>query len=191
MKQITTTSEKLTKKNIINRGSDVRGGVSLTIADLVAGSVVPEGTPLTKPASGLRTVCKQAVVLTGSTTTVINVEELTHQFKVGNFIGTKLLGKAYAITGIVNAAGVDAITVGTAIDAPVTGEFIMEMVAQAATNTSALKNTANTITKSGFEVSSDSLVFQAADAFVRADILSGVLAPEYLATLPGVIEIEY
>jgi len=124
MQQITTKSEKLTKKHIIARISDVPGGVSLVMSTLVAGSVVAQATPLSAPASGKRTVSKQAIILAGSSTTAIKVEELTHQFKVGDFIGVKTAGKAYAITSIANASRVDTLTVGTAIDAVTTWAFI-------------------------------------------------------------------
>jgi len=59
MQQITSASEKLTKKNIINRVSDIPGGISLTIADLVVVSVEQEGPPLTAPSGGKRTVCSR------------------------------------------------------------------------------------------------------------------------------------
>lgn len=190
MIQIVKTSEKLTKKNIINRISDIPGGVSLTLADLVVGSVVLEGTPLSAPSSGKRTVCKQAIILAGSTTTAIKVEELTHNFKVGDFIGTKVGGKAYAITGITNSAGVDTLAVGTAIDTPVAGGFIYEMAAEAATNTSALKNAADVILKTAFQVPASTQVIWIADAYVRADVLEGCIGSEYLATL-DVNEIKY
>lgn len=132
MQQITKTSDALTKKVIVNRISDVPGGVSLTVADLAAGAVVLEGTPLSAPSSGKRTICKQAKILATSTTTAIKVEAGIHNFKVGDFIGTAPGGKAYSITEITTASGVDTLTVGTAIDTPVTGAFIYAMTAEAA-----------------------------------------------------------
>ena len=190
MRQITSASEKITKKNIINRISDIPGGISILLATLVVGRVVQEATPLTAPASGKRTVCKQAKILAGSTTTAIKVEELTHHFKVGEFIGTKLLGKAYAITSIDNAAGVDTLNVGTAIDTPTTGDFIYEMAAEAASNTSALENTPEVIVKSPFEVPSLAQVIWMGDALMRADVAEASIGSVYRATL-DVNEIKY
>jgi hypothetical protein len=191
MKQIISASEKLTKKNIINRISDVPGGVSLLLSTLVVGSIVAEGTPLSVPVDGKRTVCKQAIILAGSSTTAVKVEAGTHHFKVGDFIGTKSNGKAYAITSITTASGVDTLNVGTAIDAVVTGAFIYQMAGVAALNTSVLLNAANVILKEGFEVPSESQVLFIADAFVKADIHNNVIGSEYLATLKGVDVIQY
>lgn len=117
MKQITTQTDILSKKNVINRIADVPGGVSLVLSTLVGGRALAEATPLSAPSNGKRTVCKQAKVETGSTNTAFPVIEGTHHFKVGDVICTKIGGKAAAITGIVNAGGVDTITVGAAIDA--------------------------------------------------------------------------
>ncbi len=191
MQQIVSTSTALTKKNIINRIADVPGGVSLATSNLVAGKIVEEAAPLTKPATGVRTVCKQAIVLAGSTTTAIKVASDTNMFKVGNFAGTKVLGKAYAITGIATASGIDTITVGTAIDTPVTGGFIYEMDAEAASNSSALENEPAVIMKDGFVVPSATQVILIRDAYTRADVHAGRIGSAYLATLPGVIEINY
>ena len=191
MQQITKASELLVKKNVINRVTDVPGGCSIAVSNLVAGSYVEEGTPLTAPATGVRIVCKQAKVLANPTATVVQVAEKSHNFKVGDFIGTKLLGKAYAITTITNASGIDTLTVGTAIDTPTIGDFIYEMEAESASNTSALKNTPEVIVKSPFEVPSTTTLILQKDALVRADIHAGVVGSVYLATLPGVIEITY
>jgi len=190
MIQIQKTSDTLTKKNIVNRVSYIPGGVSLALTNLVAGNVVPEGTPLTAPSSGLRTICKQAVVLTGSTTTAIQIEEGTHQFKVGDFIGVKTGGKAYAITDISNASGIDTLTVGTAIGTPVVGGFIYEMAAEAAATTSALKNTADVILETAFIAPSVTNIIFMNDALLRADVLQNVIGSEYLATL-DVKEVKY
>lgn len=183
MIQITKTSDVLVKKNIINRITDIPGGVSILLSTLVAGSYVLEGTPLSAPSSGKRTVCKQAVILTGSSTTAIKVAELTHNFKVGDFIGTKTAGKAYAITSITNASGVDTLNVGTAIDTPSTGGFIYEMAAEAASNTSALKNVADVILKEAFQVPATTQVIFIADAYLRADVVENCIGSEYLATM--------
>ncbi len=191
MQQIQTTSDKITKKNIINRISDVPGGVSMTLADLVAGQVVQEAVPLSAPASGKRTVCKQAKLLAGSTTTVFVVDSQLHNFKVGEYLMQAVGGLAYAITDITdNGDGTSAITVGTALESGTAGVFIYQSSATGAT-AGALSNTAKVILKSGFEVPSVAQVIWMKDAQVRADVYAGVIGPLYLATLPGVIEINY
>ncbi len=171
MQQIVSNSDKLTRKNIINRISDIPGGVSLTLADLVVGEVVPEGTPLSAASSGKRTVCKQAKLLAGSTTTVFVVESDTHNFKVGEYLMQQTGGNAYAITGIVdNGDGTDDITVGTALEAATAGIFIYQSSATGAA-AGALSNEAEVILKSAFEVPSASQVIWIKDAYVRADVL--------------------
>lgn len=191
MQQIQTNSDKLTKKNVINRVSDVPGGVSLTIADLVAGQVVEEATPLTAPSSGKRTVCKQAKLLTGSTVTVFVVDSELHNFKVGEYLMQEVGGAAYAITGIVdNGDGTSSITVGTALEAATAGIFIYKSSATGA-SAGALNDVPEVITKDAFEVPSASQVIFMHDAYVRADVYADVIAPLYLATLPGIIEINY
>ena len=190
MDQITSTSDKLTKKNIINRINDVPGGVSLAMSTLVAGNVVQEGTPLSAPASGVRSICKQAKILAGSTTTAFKVETGTHNFKVGDFIGRITGGLAYAITGVTVGASEDTIEVGTALESATVGEFIYEMAAESSTTTSALKNEADVILKEAFQVPTATQVIYMADAFVRADVHAGVIGPLYLASL-DVKEIKY
>lgn len=129
MEAITTTSDVSTKINIINieKARDIPGGASIELSSLIDANVIQQATPLSAPTTGVRKVCKQGVVLTGSTTTVINVTVGDHNFKVGDFIGTKVGGLAYAITDITATATVDAITVGTAIDTPATGAYIYQM----------------------------------------------------------------
>lgn len=191
MQQIVKTSTGTLAKNILNRISDVPGGVSLVMSTLVAGNIVPEATPLSAPSSGLRKICKQAVILATSTTTAIKVTEGTHHFKVGDFIGVKTAGKAYAITSITNSNGVDTLNVGTAIDTPTTGDFVYEMAAEAASNTSALMNEADVILKEGFTVPSTAQVIFIADAFIKADVVENCIGSEYLATLSGINVIKY
>lgn len=191
MRQIVSTSDKITKKNVINRISDVPGGVSLTLADLVAGQVVEEATPLTAPSSGKRTVCKSAKLLTGSTTTVFVVDSQLHNFKVGEYLMQAVGGAAYAITTIVdNGDGTSDITVGTALEAATAGIFIYKSSATGAA-AGALNDVPEVIMKDAFEVPSDAQVIWIRDAYVRADVYADVIGPLYLATLPGVIEINY
>ena len=189
MQQITKTSDKLTSKVIVNRISDVPGGVSLNLSTLVAGSVVMEGTPLTAPTDGKRTVCKQAKALADTTVDAVKVTEKEHNFKVGDIIGTKLSGKAYAIDSIDNANGIDTLNVGTSIDLAAEGDFIYEMNEETA-DSSALKNTADVILKEAFEVPSATQVIWIKDAFVRADVKEKYIGSLYLATL-DVNEIKY
>lgn len=191
MQQIQSNSDKLTKKNIINRISDVPGGISLVLTNLVAGQVVEEGTPLTAPASGKRTVCKQAKLLTGSTTTILNVDSALHNFKVGDHVMQQVGGVGATISDITdNGDGTTSITVGTALESAAAGTFIYQSSAAGAT-AGALSNIAEVILKDAFEVPVNAQVIYMKDAFVRADVYANVIGPLYLADLSGVLEINY
>jgi hypothetical protein len=198
MRQITKTQDALTKKNIINRISDVPGGISIVLSTLVAGNIVLEGTPLAAPVDGKREICKQAKLLAGSTTTVFRVESGTHHFKVGENAMQVVGGAAYAITLITVAAGVDGngvtydeITVGTALESGAAGTFIYQSSAAGAA-AGALTNEADTILKEAFEApaATEIYVIYMADAFVRADVVEATIGALYLATL-NVSEVKY
>lgn len=172
--------------------AQVKGGVSLNVANLIAGAIVIEGTPLTAPTDGKRTICKQAKILSGSTTTAIKVESTFNHFKVGDVIGAKTAGKAYAISSITTANGISTLNVGTAIDAVTEGAHIYEMAAEAASNTSALKNAPDTILESAFVAPVESTTaWLMADACTRADVKEGFIGTEYLALLSQVKVVKY
>lgn len=188
MQQITKSSEVLTKKNIINRISDIPGGVSLALSTLVAGNYVLEATPLAAPVDGKRKVCKQAAILDGSTTTVFRVESKMHNFKVGDILMQEDGGAAYAITAISVAAGevdgktYDTLTVGTALESGAEGTFIYESSAAGAA-AGALENEADVIIKEAFQVPSTDQVIYMADAQLRADVVENCIGALYLADL--------
>lgn len=142
MRQITSNAEKLTKKNVINRISDIPGGVSLVLSTLVAGNIIMEATPLSAPTDGKRSVCKQSKILTGSTVDDIIVDTQDNQFKLGDIIGTNVGGLASAIDEVTdNGDGTTTLGVASSIDTPVVGDFIYEM-AEAATALDASLNIA-------------------------------------------------
>lgn len=115
---------------ISNKGkvADAPMGVSVSTAELVNGSVLLDCSVLAEPSSGICKVQKFAKAETGSTTTSIKVKTAGNQFKVGDIIGSKTGGKAYAITEITSdsGTGLDTMTVGTAIDDP-TGGYVYQM----------------------------------------------------------------
>ena len=199
MQQIQTSSSVQTPKNIKHRISDVQGGVSLTVADLVAGNIVEEATPLTAPASGKRTVCKQAKLLSGSTTTVMRVKSGTHHFKTGDIIFQVVGGAAYACTvalevGEVGGVTYDTITVGTALESGAEGTWIYQSSVSAGEGaaTGALENTADAILAVAFEApTAANTVYYLTRALLRADVVQDCIGTLYLASLKGVIEIKY
>jgi len=192
MEAIKVTSDVSTAINILNieRARDIPGGASVQLSDLINGNIIEQATPLTAPATGVRSVCKEAVALAGTTTTVIKVTTGKHNFLVGDFLGSKTGGKAYAITGIVSASGIDSITVGTAIDLAATGAHVYEMAAEAATNTSVLANTPVCISGKAFQVDQTKII-EAIPAYVGASVVADVIGSENLSLLKNIDEISY
>lgn len=189
MQSITVTGDVSVKKNILNRmrTRDIPAGVSVTLADLVDGNIIEEATPLTADSSGNRTVCKQAKILAGSTTTAVKLTTGEHNFIVGSIVGVKTLGKAQTVTDVDSTDGIDTLTIDVAIDTPVTGQFLYEMAAVAATNTSALLNTPKCITGKAFKVD-QTKIMEAIPAFVDASVVSGVIGDEYLNLLKNITD---
>lgn len=192
MKEITTTQDVSTPINIINieRSRDIPGGCSVELASLINGNVIQQGTPIAAPSSGVRKVCKQAVCLAGSSTTVKKVTTGAHNFKQGDFLCTKEGGLAYAITTITTSNGVDDITVGTAIEATAAGDFIYEAAAQSALNTSAFKNIPVAILAAAFTIDNTKIV-EAMPAIVEGSVKAGVIGGLYLAYLKNIDAITY
>lgn len=192
MEAIKVTSDVSAKINILNieRARDIPGGASVLLSTLIDGNVIEQATPLSTPATGVRSVCKQAKVLTGSTTTVKKVTTGEHNFKVGDFLCTVEGGIAYAITTITTTSGVDDITVGTAIEATAAGDYIYEAAAESAVNTSAFKNIPVCVLGKAFEVDQTKLM-EAVPAYVSASLVSDVIGPEYLAYMKNVDEVSY
>jgi len=194
MQQISTSTDAKARKNVIHRISDIPGGIAIDLSTLVVGSIVPEASPLSAPSSGIRKLCKQAIILATSTTTAIKVESGTHHFKVDDIVTLAVGGKAYAITAIATASGVDTLTIGTAIDTPTEGAFIYESSVSAGegADTGALENTADCILKEAFVAPTPAnVVVQPDDGLLHAVVVEGSIAPLYLAQLKGVVEAKY
>lgn len=194
MQQITSSSDRLTKKNIQNRqlAQMIPGGVSMDLSTLAAGVVVHEGNPLSAPSSGLRKVCKQAKILTGSTTTVFVVDTNSNPFAVGEYLGRQTGGLAYAITDITdNGDGTTDITVGTALEDATVGGFLYEMAAESSGTSSALKNTPDCILAYAFEAPSVSQVIFKQDGILIGTVIEGTIGSEYLDLLKGIVESKY
>lgn len=191
MQQITKSETALTKKNILNRISDVPGGVSIQTSNLIAGNVVEEAFAVTPPTSGVRKIAKAIQILTGSTTTVFKVNKATNHFKVGDIICQSAGTAAYAITTSVdNGDGTVSLTVGTALPSATAGTWIYESTGIAGARTGAIV-VVDSIIKSGFTVPTTTQVILIKDVFVRADVVGGCIAPLYLSQLKGILEIKY
>lgn len=193
MQEIKVTSDVSTRINIVNieRARDIPAGASIELASLVNGSVVEQANPLSAPSNGVRKVCKQAKILTGSTTTVFKVETMYNQFKVGEFVGRIVGGLAYAITDITdNGDGTTDITVETALEDATVGQHIYQMAAESGTTTSALLNTPVCILGKSFQVD-QTKVMEDRPAYIAASVIEGSIGSVYLSELKNIDSVSY
>lgn len=171
---------------ISNKGkvADSPMGMSVSGAELVNGSVLLDGSVVAVPAAGIAKLQKSVKCLTGTTTTSIVCLTAGNQFKVGDIVGSKVLGKAYDIESITTdaATGKDTMVISTAIDAPLSnGDFIYLMTAEAATDTSALKYTPYGIT--GTNTLVDNTTNLNVDVWVIAAVKEGTIGQVLLDAL--------
>lgn len=129
-----------TPKVFVHKTADIRGGVSVNVTEL-GSDYLQEGTVLSAPQDGICHVVKVAQVTAqvAESGKTISVKK-GGQFKVGDFILTKVGDKASKITAV-DGSGKDAdkITIDTAIGAIAIGGFIVEAKAASTTTTSELK----------------------------------------------------
>ncbi len=195
MRQIQTYEDVLTRKNIINKDKawDIPGGVSLRTSNLVAGNYLPEGTPISAPSSGLRYVCKQAVVEKGSTAKSFKVKQGSHHFKAGDLVTLgNTNGTAWHIASVsAPSGGIEKINLSTAIGFPGTSQSFFIYEASTAGTGAALKRTPDAILKYPIEVPKDQMVIFGADAYTRADVVEGAIGDKYLEHLKFINVVKY
>lgn len=184
---ITSNVATKVEKNIKTVIADIPAGISLDTSTLVQDSIVIEGNPISAPADGLRKICKQAEILSGSTTTAVKTPTDKNQFKVGDVIGTGG-GKSYTITGSTASNGVTTLGTATAIDTVTAGQFIYEYTADASSG-AVLKNSPVAILRDAFKVNSD--VFVQNGGVTHANVMSGKIGSVYVGLLKGIVEISY
>ena len=137
MKQIQTYEDVLSRKNIINkdRAWDIPGGVSIKPDNLIKGRFLPEGTMAPPNASGYRRVCKQALVLEGSSAQLLIVDKKFNHFKEGDIVmkskGTS--NKAYKIASVLATAGDKEVLKVSTVIATVTKSTKPFLICEAAT----------------------------------------------------------
>lgn len=122
--------ETRVNKVFMHKLADIRGGVSIKTSEL-GGNYVPEGAIISVPDSGICHLVKCAKLTekySGDTTLHVSKNSC---FKVGDFVMTKVAGKANAITAIdYSNKDYDVITLDNAIDTAKQNEFIMEAKAK-------------------------------------------------------------
>lgn len=203
MKQIQTYEDVLSRKNIINkdRAWDIPGGVSIKPDNLIKGRFLPEGTPVAPPnASGYRRVCKQALVLEGSSAQLLIVDKKFNHFKEGDIVmkskGTS--NKAYKIASVLATAGDKEVLKVSTVIATVTKSTKPFLICEAATvrvgaatTEIKTKSTPDCITKFGMEVPNADLVMLPVGVYTRADVLENTIADPYLDQLKHINVIKY
>lgn len=176
-----------TPRVFMHKVADIRGGVSVKTSEL-GGDYLPEGAVLTAPDNGICHVVKTAQVVEAveDSGTAIKVSK-NNNFKVGDFVMTKVGGLAYAITAIDRSSSkdYDTITVGTTLGAIDKGAFIAEASAESESTTSALKYTPFSVVGTGRPiVEGDNLD---TDAWVIG-VTYGNKLPDFVASqLTGII----
>lgn len=124
--------DDLTPRVFLHKVADVRGGVSVAASEL-GGNYLREGALLSAPVDGITHVVKTAKIAAevGAEDKTIKVDKF-HNFKVGDIIMPDGGSVAHAITAIDESnKKYDIITVGTALGAIATGNYIIEAAAEA------------------------------------------------------------
>ncbi len=139
-----------TPRVFMHKTADIRGGVSVNVTEL-GSDFLQEGAVLSAPKDGICHVVKVAQVTAqvAESDKTITVKK-GGQFKVGDFILTKLGNKASKITAIDNSGkDNDKITIDAALGAIAIGDFIVEAKAASTTTTSELKYAPFSLTGTG------------------------------------------
>lgn len=127
-----------TPRVFMHKTADIRGGVSVNVTEL-GSDFLQEGAVLSAPKDGICHVVKVAQVTAqvAESDTTITVKK-GGQFKVGDYILTKVGNKASKITAIDDSAkDIDKITIDAALGTIAIGDFVVE--AKAASTKSELK----------------------------------------------------
>lgn len=139
-----------TPRVFMHKTADIRGGVSVNVTEL-GSDFLQEGAVLSAPKDGICHVVKvsQVTAQVAESDKTITVKK-GGQFKVGDFILTKIGDKASKITAIDNSGkDNDKITIDAALGAIAIGDFIVEAKAASTTTTSELKYAPFSLTGTG------------------------------------------
>lgn len=176
--QFTKTTETPGKSPFISNLETLPGGVTVAIADLVE-TTVKAGTPIgLDSGTGLYHVVKTAEAQDAATSSATDYKVLKgHNFKVGNFLTSALLKKAFAITSITTTeTDYDTLTLGTTLGVAIAeGDVLIEATAQATGNTSAYKYTPVGLVGSDFDVVSGAN--HLTDCVVRGSVIESMIVP--------------
>ena len=116
--------------------ADVPNGVTVSVADLIPGVPLREGSVIAPDEAGFYHLVKTAEVVEAATATATDYKVAKgHHFKVGDFVMFKTGAKSYAITAIdTTPATFDTITVGTTLGAAIpVGGTLTQAKAESAT----------------------------------------------------------
>jgi len=173
-----------TPRVLMHKIADIRGGVSVAIADLGA-DFLPEGSVVSAPVNGICHVVKIAEVVAAAAAadTTVKVKK-GHQLKVGDVVMATEGGTAVAITAIDKTAkDSDTITLGSAVGAIAVGGFLSQ--AAAAASKGALKYTPFAVVGTGKPVVSGQNIDT--DAWVIGVTKSNALPDFVYSKLKGIV----
>ena len=178
-----------TKRVIMHRIADIRGGVSVMITEINNRDFLPEGTVISAPDTNAKChVVKYAKLTANATNSATELKVAKgHEFKVGDYVMAATGAKAYAISAIdTSNASYDTITVGTTLGVAIAeGAYIFQAAAESASNTSAFKYIPAAITGTGVHVEAGDNVI--VDAWVMAVTKGHALPAAIASLLKGII----
>jgi len=176
-----TQTQTTTSGNIpvfVNKLEVFTGGFSLVNTGLVAGDIIPAGTPvLCSETARTATVCKTAIAQANATNVATGYRvNKGHKFAVGDKFAIAVGGAAYAIASITTTqSAYDTITVGTTLGIAVTaGDVYFEATGEVDTACT-LKNTPNGLLENDTLVATD----EGCSVVIRGTV--------YLRRIPGLI----
>lgn len=121
--------------------ADIPNGVTVSVADLIPGVPLREGSAIAPDEAGFYHLVKTAEVTEAATSTATAYKVAKgHHFKVGDFVMFKTGAKSYAITAIDTTAKThDTITVGTTLGAAIPVGGVLTQAKEESATVSAFK----------------------------------------------------
>lgn len=178
----------------VHKVADIPNGVTVSTADLPAGSKLLEGTVVgLDKTTGVYHVVKTAkLAAAADNAAVVYTVKKGHLFKVGDYVCLKTGAAAYAITGIsTNATDstCDDITVGTTLGrAAAKGDALIHSGKTGATNSALPYGKPYAVIGDSFDVRENSNIFSEAWLIgVIKEAVAPIASDEVKAAVPGVV----
>lgn len=135
MLQITRKQDKRIVRACTHNLADIPNGVTVSVADLIAGGVIPEGAFIGADSAGLYHLIKTAKIIEAASSSATDYKVAKgHHFKVGDFVAPDAGAQSYAITAIdsTTSGAYDVITVATTLGKALNeGDALVQVAAAA------------------------------------------------------------